>query len=301
MTKKKKKVEHQATAEHKIRNASASPERASMQIVSSDHLDDDAVASQAIEHVYSKAKIAASQSQTVSLLDLPLEILFMIFVYVASRDHLEDDCHTIRVVSEGEFGHNLIFHQPALLLLQMRSMISSSGDALTLEQLKDKLSILYELSSDKRLTIEIQELSKEGFHFSILVHIAQCYTRKNRAKEGRLHPKDFDWWLKCTDPLLKCSCVRNIVDTYFVWLMDDIHEKAATAAVDTSETFQRFSSQLRRWLEEDYDKKHRSYWIREALRNYMSAAEWYDRADVLDHYYEACECPMDTDSDLDLE
>ncbi|KAH0380930.1 SET domain-containing protein, partial [Aureobasidium melanogenum] len=320
---KKKKVEHQASAEHNTKDRSASTASSSRRIVSSDHVDEDARTKRAMKRAASKAKTTNSHQQTVSLLDLPLEILFMIFDQAACRDHLEDRYYTIQVVSEGDLRNNLIIHQPALLMvcsalrtglssyfystcpfhvkIQMRSMMSSTGEALTLRQLKDRLSLLYELSYDKKLTIEVQELSKEGFDFSVLVQIAAMLYEETLAKRGGLKLKDFDWWLKCTDPLLQCKCVRNIVDTYLVWLLDDIHDKAVTAAVDISETFQKFSSQLRRWLEEEFDQKNRTYWIRETLRDCMSATDMYDRVDVLDHYYEACECvhsdEMDDDED----
>ncbi|KAG9556262.1 SET domain-containing protein, partial [Aureobasidium melanogenum] len=314
---KKKKVEHQASAEHNTKDRSTSTASSSRRIGSSDHVDEDARTKRAMKRAASKAKTTNSQQQTVSLLDLPLEILFMIFDQAACRDHLEDRYYTIQVVSEGDLRNNLIIHQPALLMvcsalrtglssyfystcpfhvkIQMRSMMSSTGEALTLRQLKDRLSLLYELSYDKKLTIEVQELSKEGFDFQI----AAMLYEETLAKRGGLKLKDFDWWLKCTDPLLQCKCVRNIVDTYLVWLLDDIHDKAVTAAVDISETFQKFSSQLRRWLEEEFDQKNRTYWIRETLRDCMSATDMYDRADVLDHYYEACECVHSDDMDDD--
>ncbi|CAD0096342.1 unnamed protein product [Aureobasidium mustum] len=124
---------------------------------------------------------------------------------------------------------------------------------------------------------------------------------ESRNKGVRLKLKDFEWWLKCTDSLLECDCVRHIVDTYLIWLLNDIHEKASAAAVDTSETFQKLSSQLKIWLEEECDMENHTYWIRETLRDCMSATDMYDKADVLDHYYEACECihPSDEDEDED--
>lgn len=169
---KKKKIEHQASAEHNTEGLSASTASSSRPIVSSDHVNDDARTKRAMRRAAFKAKSINSQNQTASLLGLPWEILFMIFDHVASRDHLEDHCHTIRVVPEGNLRNNLVIHQPALLMvcsalrtglsqyfystcsfhvkLQMRSMISSSGDALTLEHLKVRLSHVYEFSSDKK-------------------------------------------------------------------------------------------------------------------------------------------------------
>ncbi|KAH0349027.1 SET domain-containing protein, partial [Aureobasidium melanogenum] len=319
--KKKKKVEHRATAEHKIKNPSASFETSSGNIVSSDHVDDDARTRRAMKRAASDVKTTDSQHKSVSLLNLPLEILFMIFDHAACRDHLKDRYYTIQVVSKGDLRNNLIIRQPALLMvcstlrtglssyfystcsfhvkLQMRSMIGGSGDTLTLKQLKDRLSLLYKFSYDKKLTIEVHELSKKGFDFSVLLQIAAMLYEEIRAKRGGLKLKDFDWWLECTDPLLKCRCVRKIVDTLLVWLLDDIYDKTATAAVDTSVTFQELSSQLKRWLEEEFDMKHRTYWIRETLRDCMRVTDMYDRADMLDHYYEACECPMDSDENED--
>ncbi|KAG9940960.1 hypothetical protein KCU85_g9779, partial [Aureobasidium melanogenum] len=152
------------------------------------------------------------------------------------------------------------------------------------------------------MTIEVHELSKEGFDFSVLVQIAAMLYQENRAKIGELKFKDFDWWLECTDPLLKCSCVRNVVDNLLTWLLDDIYKKTTTAAADTSKAFQEFSSQLKRWLLQEFDMKDRTCWIRETLRRCMKVTDMYDRAGVLDDYYEICECPMDSelDSDLDL-
>ncbi|KAG9653279.1 hypothetical protein KCU61_g5589, partial [Aureobasidium melanogenum] len=293
MTKKKKKVEHQATTEHKPKNPSALTDEASGRIVSSDNLDNDSMTRQATKRAASKIETTDSQHQTVSLLDLPLEILYMVFDYVACRNHLEDHeghHYRIQVVPEGELRNNLVIHRPTLLMvcstlrtglspyfystcsfhvkIQMRSMMSSTGDALTLRQLEDRLPLPYQLSSVK-FTIDIHDLSTEGFDFSVFVQIAKLIFEEHRTKKNQPELFQLDWWLESSDPVLQCNCVRTLFNDWLVRLLDEVLDKTISTAVQTSENFQTFS-----------DPDNRAYIIIETLRDLMR-------------------CPGDSDEDED--
>ncbi|KAH0014506.1 hypothetical protein KCU78_g8623, partial [Aureobasidium melanogenum] len=321
---KKKKVEHQASAEHNTKDRSASTASSSRRIVSSDHVDDDARTKRAMERAASKAKTTNSQQQTVSLLGLPLEILFMIFDHAACRDHLEDRYYTIQVVPEGDLRNNLVIHQPSLLMvcsglrtglspyfystcpfhvkIQMRSMMSSTGDALTLRQLEDRLPLPYQLNSVK-FTIDIHDLSTEGFDFSVFVQIAELLFEEYRTKENEPELVQLDWWLESSDPVLQCNCVRTLFNTWLVRLLDEVLEKTATTAIQTSENFQTFSAQLTRWLEEERETDSRAYIIRDTLRELMYVTDdsyfGMGKTYVLDGYYDVCECVDSDDVDDD--
>lgn len=150
-------------------------------------------------------------------------------------------------------------------------MIRNTGKALTLRQLEDRLPLRCKLSSAK-LTIEIQELSKKGFNFSVLVQLAGMLYEEYRAKKA----VQLDWSLQCTDPILDCACVRKLIDLGLTSLLNEVHQKAAAAAVQTPEDFQAFSSQLTTWLKKDCHTQNRTYWIRETLRDCLSVTDLSD-------------------------
>ncbi|KAH0362319.1 hypothetical protein KCU65_g8141, partial [Aureobasidium melanogenum] len=321
---KKKKVDHRASAKHDTEDQSTSTASSSRPIVSSDHVNHDARTKRAMKRAAAKSKTTQPQPKTVSLLDLPLELLYMIFDHVASRDHLEDHCYTIQVVPEGDLRNNLVIHQPALLMvcstlraalspyfystcsfhvkLQMRSLMSSTGDALTLRQLEDRLPLPDKLSFVKT-TIDIHDLSTEGFDFSIFVQIAEMLFEQYRTEENGPKLVQLDWWLESTDPVLQCSCVRDLFNFWLVRLLDEVFEKVVTTAVETSENFQTFSAQLKRWLEEEREINSRSYSIKHTLRELMYVTEesWGGKAYVLDGFYDVCECVHSDDMDDDDE
>jgi hypothetical protein len=141
-----------------------------------------------LKNTRSRPKATRTSGKTVSLGDLPLELLYMIFDYAACRDHLEDPHYLIRLKKRGSPDHALVISQPALLMVctslrsalsghfyssytfhakfGTRSMLESSASGLTLQAIEDKLPRPLRLSAI-RLTIEIGELSQQGSYHEI--------------------------------------------------------------------------------------------------------------------------------------
>lgn len=139
--------------------------------------------------------------------------------------------------------------------------MSSTGDALTLRQLEDRLPLPYQLSSVK-FTIDIHDLSTEGFDFSVFVQIAKLIFEEHRTKKNQPELFQLDWWLESSDPVLQCNCVRTLFNDWLVRLLDEVLDKTISTAVQTSENFQTFS-----------DPDNRAYIIIETLRDLMRVTD----------------------------
>jgi hypothetical protein len=234
-----------------------------------------------------RPKATETPGKTVSLGDLPLELLYMIFDYAACRDHLKDPHYLIRLKESRDSDYEMVISQPALLMVctslrfalsahfysscsfhvkvDTRWMLEGSANSLTVQQLENKLPIPLRLCTVK-LTIVISELSKQRFDCSILVELGKKLFDMYRTTE--LNSKDgtqfmsLHWRLVCTDPL--CNFYRFEDDLQL--LLEEIDGFARSESL-RSYDLQRFGFLLRYWLEYDTYGRNRTRRVRTALRD----------------------------------
>lgn len=264
----------------------------------------------------SKIKTTQPRPQTVSLLDLPLELLWMIFDHVTCKERLKRRRYTIRVVPEGASIDNLAISQHPLLMvcstlrsrlisyfysissfhveIHMSSTIRNNQGILDLRQLQEDTLHERKLSSVK-LTINIYELSRKFFDYSILVQMGTMLFEDYRAKrlvskyDDKLMP--LRWQLKCNDPEFDCPCPRYVFEQDLKRLLDKIHKWAAKTAIHTTKSVQAFSSKLERWLKTQEGTVDKTYYIRRTLNECLKATSVYDRRLALDSCYgNVCFC-----------
>jgi hypothetical protein len=213
-----------------------------------------------------------SPQKLVSLIGLPLELLFMIFDYAACRDHLEDPRYLIQSKKRVGSGRTLVISQPALLMvctslrsalsdhfysscyfhakIETRWMLESFADGLTVQQIEDKLPHPLKLSSIK-LTMEIRELSSQGFNLSILVNLGEKLfieyrTMKLSSRDG-VKLMNLRWRFVCTDPSLP-NDIRSAFNDEIRSLLKKTQEVAARSAIVKTHSLQAFSPVLEKWL-----------------------------------------------------
>ncbi|KAI5194935.1 hypothetical protein AUEXF2481DRAFT_31264 [Aureobasidium subglaciale EXF-2481] len=224
--------------------------------------------------------------QAVTLLNLPLELLHVIFDYAADRDHLKHHRYTIRM-RERETASAPNCRYPFHLRIDTRLMMSNSvGGPMRLQHLEGLLPYPLGLSTIK-LTLVIHEISRDGFDFSFPVDLGvelfKRYRTKKLDSEGEVMSMHLSWRLVCIDPLLTPkSGVRRIFDWYLQELMDELHQWAASRAVHNSWSLERFVLWLERWLKTDIS----FYSTKGTLLGCLHAKTRYDRVLALDHYYE---------------
>ncbi|KAI5241942.1 hypothetical protein E4T42_07863 [Aureobasidium subglaciale] len=238
--------------------------------------------------------------QAVTLLDLPLELLHVIFDYAADRDHLKHHRYTIRMRERDSLGPELVIYQPSLLMvssalrasltphfysrypfhlrIDTRLMMSNSvGGPMRLQHLEGLLPYPLGLSTIK-LTLVIHEISRDGFDFSFLVDLGVELFKRYRTKKPDSEGEVMSMHLS----LATGSGVRRIFDWYLQELMDELHQWAASRAVHNSWSLERFVLWLERWLKTDIS----FYSTRGTLLGCLHAKTRYDRVLALDHYYE---------------
>jgi hypothetical protein len=253
------------------------------------------------QHTTTKLLPAATgpQHQTVSLVDLPLELLLMIFDYAACRDHLKNKHYSIRLKrGEGSSDSELVVSQPALLMVSpslrsalsrrfysscsfhakigARSMLKSFVGSLTVQQIEDKLPHPLKLSTIK-LTIEVHGLSEWGFDSSVLIELGKKLFdeyRTTKMKEGDTL-MNLRWRLVCTDTSIKNHCDSPYNRFAFCaaafsddlrLLLEEVHMHAARSARLNASTLQTFSACLEKWLKGQGGFENTSYLVGRVLR-----------------------------------
>lgn len=333
MTKMKTKVKHQSKAKHKIKVRSASSNLhclnslgctlltlfpamwVPLRFSPNPRFDNESIRRWASKRAAPKLETIQPQSKTVSLSDLPLELLYMIFDHVTCKDRLKRRRYTIRVVPEGASIDNSAIPQHPLLMvcsslrsrlisyfysisffhveIHMSSMVKNNHGFLDLRQLQEQILYQRKLSSLK-LTINIYELSRKFFDYSVLVQMGKMLFEDYRNKRlmSRYEAKliKLRWRLKCNDPEFDCPCPRRIVEQDLRRLLDKIHKWAAKTALHTSKSSQTFGSKLERWLRTQEDTVDSTYYIRRMLDQCFKATSVYERQLALESYYFKVKC-----------
>ena len=219
--------------------------------------------------------------QAFSLLDMPLEILIMIFDYAACRNHLYDEDYLIRLRYRGSSGHTLVISQPSLLMTckSFRSALSDrfysscsfhakfgtvsllerADKGLTVQGLDDMLPSPLKLNTI-RLTLDVSDIS-------VLVELGKKLFIDYQAME--LNPEigtklmNLHWQLVCGNSFF--IEYEDELSEDLDLLLDDIHAAAAMSVLE-SDSLQEFDSWLRTWLEEDNDYSSPTYNVRLGLR-----------------------------------
>jgi hypothetical protein len=258
-----------------------------------------------LKNIRPRPKATGTSGKTVSLGDLPLELLYMIFDYAAYRDHLEDRDYPIQLREMGSSDYGMVISQPALLMVctslrfalsahfysscsfhvkvDTRWMLEGSANSLTVQQLENKLPIPFRLCTVK-LTIDISELSKQRFDCSILVELGKKLFDVYRTTE--LNSKDgtqfmsLHWRLVCTDSL--CNTYRFENDLQL--LLEEIDGFARSESLRNYD-LQRFGFLLRYWLEYDTYGRHRTYRVRTVLRDSPRKLTRGSQQSVFRYYY----------------
>jgi hypothetical protein len=234
----------------------------------------------------------ATPRKTVSLIDLPLDILFMIFDYVAYRDHLPDEHYAVRVKRPHCLDYELVVSQPALLMvctslrsalshhfyvscsfhakIGISSLLERAANGLTVQDIDDKLPCPLGLSTIK-LDIEICRLIRECFNSSGLVELGKKIYQDYQAM--KFSPEDGDklidlrWRLMCTEIWpIECSHNKDLFNHDLQLLLDEIHKIAAISVSLQSYTVQKFGSLLEIWLKDRRDSGDPTYLVRTILR-----------------------------------
>lgn len=327
MSKKKSKTKHRNMTKHRIRIRSASSESlvpvshcrilltlfpanwAPLTFTPSPRFNDGAINRWARKRATSKTKPTHPQPRAISLLDLPLELLYMIFDHVTRRDRRRRRRYKIRVVPEGASIENLSIAKHPLLMvcshlrsalfsylcstcplhveIHMSSMIRNNHGILDLQQVQEGILHARKLSSVK-LTITIHELSRKFFDYSVLLQMGTILFEEYREKKLRFkdEPKlvRLRWWLECNDPEFTCQCPRCTIEKDLRRLLKDIHKWAAKTAIHTSKSSQMFSSELERWLKTQEGTVDRTYYIRRLLDQCLRATSVSDRRVALESY-----------------
>lgn len=260
------------------------------------------------QHTNSELLPVAAQSpkRVISLTNLPLELLLMIYDYATCRDHLEDHHYPIRL-SKGDNGRLVpVVLQPALLMVctSLRGALSchfhsdssfhlkietkSMVEGLRLQEIDDNLPYPLRLSNIK-LTIQISELRRSGFDSSVLVEFGKKlfdeYRTANLVYKDEDKPTDLDWQLVCTNP-------PNIILNHHFHddlqlLLDGIHKTAARFALHKSSSMQEFDTFLEKWLM-DRVREDRTSHIRDVLRVVPNTwKEIRSHDELLRQYYES--------------
>jgi hypothetical protein len=246
----------------------------------------------------------------VSLINLPLELIVMIFDYAACRDHLEDKHYLIRLRSGSFSGSELVISQPSLLLVytSFRSALSDrfysscsfhvrietrwivedlEPREWTLQQIDDKLPHPLRLRSVK-LTLEICDISRQGLDSSIFVELGKKMFDEYRiTKLGageEIELMDLDWRLTFTDP----SCTNMLVNAFkddLQLLLEVIHQTAARSAVHEVCNLQTFVAFLEKWLEGREGSRGGTNLIRRVLRLVLETTSEKRRKILLWNHY----------------
>jgi hypothetical protein len=238
-----------------------------------------------------------------SLGDLPLELLFMIFDYIA---YSEDQHYLILFAKKGSSEPKLIISQPALLMvctylrfalsghfyssrcfqskIGTMSMVKSAASSLTVQQIEDKLPHPLKLSAIK-LTTEIRELSERGFDLSILVKLGEMLFTEYRNKNHEIELVGLRWRLVCTDTSIH-STIRGKLNDDLRLLLECIHLSAARSASIESNSLREFSSSLEKWLSEERNYGCSTYRIRVVLRCYLKTTHRARQTLVWSYYHD---------------
>jgi len=217
---------------------------------------------------------AGTPREVISLLDMPPEILFMIFDYAACRDHLKDPHYPIRLKNMDSSDYGIMISQPVLLSvskslrtalshyfyssctfhakIEARSLLEGTTSGLTIQGIDDRLPYPLKLRTI-RLTIDSCRLHAGGFD-AALVEVGKKLFHDYRAKkfnnEDRVKLMDSHWRLVCTDkPRLshkKASFAQNLQ-----FLLREIILTAARSAALEPYNLQEFGLFLQTWLDED--------------------------------------------------
>jgi hypothetical protein len=246
----------------------------------------------------------------VSLINLPLELIVMIFDYAACRDHLEDKHYLIRLRSGNFSGSELVISQPSLLLVYtaFRSALSdrfysSCSFHVRIETrwiVEDLEPREWTLSQISRVSLTLHSLkgcgslssicciSRQGLDFSIFVELGKKLfdeyriTRLGAGEEIEL--MDLDWRLTFTDP----SCTNMLVNTFkddLQLLLEVIHQTAARSAVHEVCNLQTFVAFLEKWLEGREGSRGGTNLIRRVLRLVLETTSEKRRRILLWNHY----------------
>ncbi|KAH0266759.1 hypothetical protein KCU91_g10544, partial [Aureobasidium melanogenum] len=313
MAKKKTKIKHHSKAKHRFKDRSA---LTCWTPLYCPRFNNHTIRRWATKRAAARIKATQPQPKTVSLLDLPLEFLWMIFDHVTCRERRKRHRYTIQVVPQGASIDNMAISQHPLLMVcsslrsrlisyfysissfhvevHMSSTIRNNQGILDLRELQENILHERKLSSVK-LTINIYKLSRKFFDYSVLVQMGTILFEDYRAKrlvsryDGEL--VKLRWRLKCNDPEFECPCPRYFVEQDLKRLLDKIHKWAAKAAIHTSKSSQAFSSKLERWLKTQEGVVDRTYNIRRTLDECLKATSVWDRRLAIDSCYgNVCFC-----------
>lgn len=223
--------------------------------------------------------------EVISLLDLPLEILFMIFDYTTCRKHL------IQLKDTRRRRFKLSIPRPLLLRVSksLQSALShhfyssysfhtriSTGQlleanwdrGLKLQELDDILPYHLKLNT-VRLTLEIASLSAGGFDFSILVDLGKKlfvdYEAMRLGSEEGIKLMVLNWRL-VHNYRGRIFGPRPLNGLNLQLLLEEIHELAFKAVSSGSHSLQDFGCLLERHLKKDKDSSSPTYQIRLKLR-----------------------------------
>lgn len=248
-----------------------------------------------IEAQHTTTKLLPMATETpsgaVSLLDMPLEILFMIFDYTTCRDHLAGPDYLIRLKDTRRRCYKLVIPRPPMLLVSKslqsalshhfyttysfhakittRQLLEVAWDrGLTLQELDEILPYHLKLNTI-RLTLEIASLTAGAFDFSILVNLGKKlfvdYEAMKLKSKEEIKLMDLDW------RLVRTSRRRTFYSGQFSnlnlrFLLEEIHEMAFKAVSLGSHGLQEFGPLLERHLKKEEDSSSPTYRIRQILR-----------------------------------
>jgi len=232
-------------------------------------------------------------SEAVSLLDMPLEILFMIFDYTTCRDHLAGPDYLIRLKDTRRRRYRLVIPRPSLLSVSKslqsalshhfyttysfharigtRQLLEVAWDrGLTLQELDEILPYHLKLNSI-RLTLEIASLTAGAFDFSIPVNLGKKlfvdYEAMKLKSKEEIKLMDLNWGLVCTNSL-STFWSRVFSNLNLRLLLEEIHEMAFKAVSLGSHDLREFGPLLERHLKKDEDSSSPTYQIRLSLRHF---------------------------------
>ena len=242
-----------------------------------------------------------SPHKPASLVDLPLEILCMIFDYAACRDHHKNPRYLIQSKERRSSGHALVISQPALLMVcsSLRSALSQhfysscsfhakigtgsmmdySASRLRLQQIEDKLPYPLSLSTIQ-LTIELCDLIERGFDLSILVKLGERlfieYRAMKLSSSSEVKLRNLPWRFVWTDKSL-CNPVNESLNADLQLLLEAVHKISAESAITQSDDLQKFNSSMERWLRKPQDFKDSTYRVRILLRGLYGTPMYLSR------------------------
>lgn len=253
---------------------------------------------------------AQSPKRIVSLINLPLELLLIIYDYTTCSDQLENKHYPIQL-SKGDNDRLIpVVTQPALLMtctslknmlshrfyssssfhmeIETKWMLEGSAASLRLQEVDDNLPDPLRLSKIK-LTVQISELRRSGFDSSVLVELGKKlfdeYRTANLIYKDGDKLTDLDWRLVCTNP--PDIILNHHFHEDLQFLLQEIHETAARSALCRSTSMQEFISCLERWLR-GHDLEDRTSHIRDVLRSVPNSwKEIRSHEELLRQYYES--------------